>query len=95
MRKALGEVAWGVIVQNRAKAHGAADEIYEILDFGYLGQLGELMKWSQAWDLFRDNFRDRRHLEDLLVGITPVRNDRAHFRRVPEDDLDRCRLQNS
>ena len=50
------------------------------------------MTAGPAWELFRDMFRDKRQLEDLVKAVTPVRNDRAHFRIVPERELDRCRL---
>ena len=64
----------------------------EILDFAYLGQLCELMKSRQSWALFKDMFRDVREFEDKVKDILPVRNDSAHFRRVPERELMRCKL---
>lgn len=45
-----------------------------------------------AWKLFQPAFRDKRELDDLLKCVIPVRNDLAHFRRVPAKELDRCRL---
>lgn len=52
----------------------------------------QLIAAAPAWELFREMFRDKRQLEDLVKAVTPVRNDRAHFRMVPERELDRCRL---
>lgn len=63
-----------------------------MLDYCYLGQLSQLMLHESAWELFRDMFQDRRHLEDLFRAITPVRNDHAHFRTVPSKELQRCKV---
>jgi hypothetical protein len=63
-----------------------------VLDFAYLGQLSQLMVANQAWELFRSAFSDKRQLEDLCKAIVPVRNDRAHFRSVPDQELLRCRV---
>jgi hypothetical protein len=66
----------------------AADDL---LDYTYLGQLVQVMVSNDAWDLFKDAFRDKRHLQDLAAPITLVRNEVAHFRHVSEDDLLNCR----
>ncbi len=96
-RKLLGEQAWSTIERNRDKylaqyRTSPPNGDLEILDFCYLGQLAQLMTANAAWDLFRTPFRDRRELEDLIRTIVPVRNDAAHFRSVPQRELERCRL---
>jgi hypothetical protein len=47
---------------------------------------------NNAWDMFKPVFRDKRELEDMARAITKVRNEAAHFRHVPEEDLMRCRV---
>lgn len=64
-----------------------------MLEFAYLGQLGDLMKSGKSWALFRDMYRDTRELEDMLRDVNPVRNEFAHFRSVPNRELDRCRIR--
>jgi hypothetical protein len=59
----------------------------------YLGQLGDLMISNASWHLFQTLFRDKRELQDMLSDIMPVRNDFAHFRTVPDRELDRCRIR--
>ncbi len=44
-----------------------------MLDFGYLGQLSQLMIANQAWELFRSAFSDKRQFEDQCKAIVPVR----------------------
>lgn len=63
-----------------------------IMECLYLGQVGDLMVSNQAWALFKHLFRDKRHLQDLMAAISPVRNDKAHFLKVPPKELDRCRI---
>ena len=63
-----------------------------MLEFTYLGQLVALMTTGDAWAFFKQPFRDKRELEDLVKAITPVRNDAAHCRTVPLKELRRCRL---
>jgi hypothetical protein len=97
IRKILGEEGWITLERNREKnerqyplsPRGCS---HDVLDYCYLGQLVQFMAAGPAWELFRDMFRDKRQLEDLVKAVTPVRNDRAHFRTVPERELDRCRL---
>ena len=93
----LGKDALATIEKNRAKhlaAYGSAIDptTADLLDYCYLGQLGQLMTANPAWKLFQAAFRDKRELEDLLKCVIPVRNDLAHFRRVPAKELDRCRV---
>jgi hypothetical protein len=95
MREVLGEDAWKTIERNRASyvaKYGDYGKHDPVLDFAYLGQLSQLMMANQAWELFRSPFSDKRQLEDLCKAILPVRNDRAHFRSVPDQELLRCRV---
>jgi len=97
IRKVLGEEAWTALERNREKhlkqyplspQAGATT----VLDYTYLGQLTQLMMCGEAWEAFRGFFKDKRQLEDIVKGITAVRNDRAHFRAVPTRELERCKL---
>jgi hypothetical protein len=97
IQRVLGDTAWSAVERNREKYRrqyktSPDDSNLEVLDFCYLGQLGQLMTANQAWELFRSPFRDKRELEDMIRSIVPVRNDGAHFRSVPERELMRCRL---
>jgi hypothetical protein len=95
MQQVLGDEAWQTIQRNRASyvaKYGDGSKHDPVLDFAYLGQLSQLIMANQAWELFRSGFGDKRQLEDLCKAIVPVRNDRAHFRSVPEHELLRCRL---
>jgi hypothetical protein len=68
--------------------HGA-----ELLDYCYLGQLVKLIHSDDVWSEVRGLFRGRKEvLQELVAKISPVRNDRAHFRPVPEKELQRCVL---
>ena len=99
IRIAIGEDAWSKVIENRdkyAKSYPRSRQTVdttEILNFTYLGQLGQLMMWNKAWDLFRRLFRDKRELDDMVRDIMPVRNDGAHFRTVPDHELQRCRVR--
>lgn len=93
----LGTDGIETVNRNRAKylkQYKFSDALHgdEILDFLYLGQLRQLMTAGDAWALFTPAFRDKRQLEDLTGAIIPVRNDAAHFRSVPPNELDRCRI---
>lgn len=97
MSSILGAQTVEVIERNRAKyqtqyrsAERPAPD--PILDFCYLGQLVQLMISGEAWDLFKSAFVDKRELQDLAKAISLVRNDRAHFRSVPELELLRCQV---
>lgn len=97
IRKTLGESSWAAIERNRERylqqyRLNPNGKTPEVLEFCYLGQLVQLMVANEAWDLFKAPFRDKRQLEDLIGSIVPVRNDAAHFRSVPQKELDRCRL---
>jgi hypothetical protein len=98
MRKTLGEQAWQFVERARlktAEAYPYSDAVPgadAVLDFCYLGQLVTLMTANDAWELFKAAFQDKRQLEDLAKAIMPVRNDFAHFRAVPDKELQRCEL---
>jgi hypothetical protein len=95
IRDVLGEDACRTIERNRASYVGRYGEDRKhdpLLDFAYLGQLSQLMTANEAWELFRSAFTDKRQVEDLCKAIVPVRNDRAHFRSVPDQELLRCRV---
>jgi hypothetical protein len=98
VEKVVGPADWLKIQETRAR--GAKPYRYSepvisdpLLDFMYLGQLVQLIVSREAWVLFRHLFRDKRQLEDIVADISPVRNDHAHFRRVPPRELVRCRLR--
>jgi hypothetical protein len=97
IRSILGEKAWGDLTRMRARNEksyrSAPRSLSEILDCAYLGQLGDLMISNASWHLFQTLFRDKRELQDMLSDIMPVRNDFAHFRTVPDRELDRCRIR--
>lgn len=97
MRQVLGEDAWTVVQRTRERhpaqyPRSSEREPRGVLEFCYLGQLIQLMTSNQAWELFKEPFRDKRELEDLIRPITAVRNDVAHFRSVPARELERCRM---
>ena len=97
MRKILGEKSWRKIKSNlnqsQKKYPYSKEKISKnIIDCMYFAQLITLMVNRQAWSLFSKMFRDKRQLEDFSSAITPVRNDKAHFSRVPLKELDRCRI---
>ncbi len=94
----LGEASWARIRDGESKyraTYHVASKTQQLntLDFTYLGQLGQLITWNAAWDMFKPMFRDKRELEDMLRDISQVRNDSAHFRSVPKRELDRCRIR--
>ena len=65
----------------------------DFLDYLYLGDVARLVTASETWDQFSPLFDKRKDLlQGKLQQILPVRNDRAHFRPVPENELLRCRL---
>jgi hypothetical protein len=99
IRSGLGDDSWFKILKNREmyrksypRSQPAIDSD-EVLHFTYLGQLVQLIRWKKAWDQFKHLFRDSRELEDMIRDILPVRNDGAHFRSVPEHELDRCQFR--
>jgi len=98
VKKVVGDEAWLKIQENKARGaqayrYSEPDIADPLLDFMYLGQLTQLIVSREAWDLFNHLFRDKRQLEDIVADISPVRNDHAHFRRVPRRELVRCQLR--
>jgi abortive infection bacteriophage resistance protein len=97
IRAILGEQTWASLCGIRMKSENSYTNtprnLIEILDCAYLGQLGDLIKSNSSWTLFKSMFRDKRELEDLLKDVMPVRNDCAHFRSVPDREMNRCRLR--
>jgi hypothetical protein len=92
MKSSLGVDAMKGIEKARGRAVSTGQTGDELLDYTYLGQLVQLMIANDAWDMFKPLFRDKRELEDMARSITKVRNEAAHFRHVPEEDLVRCRV---
>ncbi len=97
MREVFGERAWERIEQSRKRGQyrlspAASAQREDMLDFITLGQLEQLMVATEAWGLFSGAFMGRPEFDGLLSAIRPVRNDKAHFRRVPERELLRCKL---
>jgi hypothetical protein len=78
IRKILGDEGWNTLERNREKRErqyplSEAGGSRDVLDYCYLGQLVQLMAAGPAWELFREMFRDKRQLEDLVKAVTPVR----------------------
>jgi hypothetical protein len=96
MQEHLGEEAWRKILQTHEASLKnypyVAAEPPDIIACLYLGQLRTLIEHWKAWPLFSKLFKDKRHAQDLFADITPVRNDQAHFKPVPEKELRRCQL---
>ena len=61
-----------------------------LLDYFYLGQLVEVMLTNDLWGEFKAIFREKDALQRLVAPVSKVRNDRAHFRAVPDKELQRC-----
>ena len=64
----------------------------DLLDYFYLGQLVKIVQSNDVWPEFKDIFKDKGQLQQTIGAIAKVRNDRAHFRAVPEKELQRCVL---
>jgi len=96
IRSVIGPAAWDKIENIKAKSESAYPYSNgcrrDYLECMYVAQLVDLMISNQAWQVFKEMFRDKRQLQDLAAAITPVRNDRAHFAAVPQKELDRCRI---
>jgi hypothetical protein len=91
MHAVLGDQAWEVIERNRAKDL-KKNKVRSVVDYMYLGQLGTLATANDTWEVFKPVAVEKVRLIGPLERITPVRNDRAHFRSVPEHDLTYARL---
>jgi len=97
MKANLGQKEWDSILDLKKRSagkyryspeHPERDE----MSCMYLGQLVTLMIHGSAWHLFKQPYKDKRELQDRIAAISPVRNDRAHFSKVPPKELDRCRI---
>ena len=69
--------------------HSEAD----ILDYFYLGQLVSVLLSNDLWGEVKPLFKEKDLLQRRIGAISKVRNDRAHFRPVPEKELQRCVLE--
>ncbi|MFL5357214.1 DUF262 domain-containing protein [Archangium sp.] len=97
VRAVFGDGGWEKIEKNRKRGQyrlspAASGDREDVLDFITLGQLEQMMVAPDAWALFSGAFSGKPEFDGLLKAIKPVRNDQAHFRRVPEQELLRCRL---
>ncbi|HVW53974.1 MAG TPA: AAA family ATPase [Trinickia sp.] len=97
IRQALGPAAMDKVLANVSKSntrykYTPRDESLDIFDGLYLGQLGQLITWKEAWPAFSHLAQDKREIEILLAPINAVRTDKAHFYRVPIRELTRCKL---
>jgi hypothetical protein len=64
----------------------------DLLDYFYLGQLVTVLLANELWGEVKALFREKDQLQRTVGAISKVRNDRAHFRPVPEKELQRCVL---
>lgn len=90
--QAFNKVMGNVVKSNARYKYTPRDEILGIFDGLYLGQLGQLMMWKEAWAAFSHLAQDKRELEIMLAPINAVRTDKAHFYNVPVRELARCKL---
>ncbi|MFT2230604.1 AAA family ATPase [Klebsiella pneumoniae] len=89
---AFKKVQGNVVKSNARYKYTPRDQILGIFDGLYLGQLGQLMLWRDAWAAFSHLAQDKRELEIMLAPINAVRTDKAHFYSVPIRELIRCKL---
>ena len=96
VQKILGDLSWDTLIRNRGKyekQYGSRPRSdLGVLDFCYLGQLGQLITSGPGWSLFKEALGQKPEIERRIREIVPVRNDFAHFRQVPERELLRCRI---
>ena len=97
MKSAFGDSNWETIELNRSKAVGQypfcrEERCLREVDGMYISQLIQLILWKKAWPLFQPYLPNKREIERWRNEVTPVRNDQAHFREVPEKELNRCWL---
>lgn len=97
VEQAIGGPAFNKVLGNVAKSNSRykytpRDQILGIFDGLYLGQLGQLIMWKEAWAAFSHLAQDKRELEIMLAPINAVRTDKAHFYSVPVRELSRCKL---
>ena len=93
MKRVLGE-EWEQVEKVGERARAAyplsAGRDRSLMECMYLGQLGKLMESNQAWGLFKGLCGEKREFLRMLKDIFPVRNDIAHFAKVPAKELRRC-----
>jgi hypothetical protein len=95
--KLLSEQEQADIERNKAK-HLAGYPLSQarpethLLDYFYLGQLITLLLSNDLWVDVKPLFKEKDQLQRTVASISKVRNDRAHFRAVPEKELQRCVL---
>ena len=97
MQQILGVDKWNRITDIKARSSSyyplSPDRIErDHMECMYLGDLAELILSKHAWQHFQSYFRDKRQFQELIAVVSPVRNDRAHFAKVPHKELDRCRI---
>ncbi|WP_200385043.1 AAA family ATPase [Rhodocyclus tenuis] len=95
--QALGASSAAKVMSNVTKSNGRyrytqRDVALDIFDGLYLGQMAQLMIWGEAWPAFQHLVQDKRELEMLMAPVNAVRTDKAHFYKVPERELLRCKL---
>ena len=95
--KLVSEQEQADIERNKAK-HLAAYPLSQarpeahLLDYFYLGQLVTMLLSNELWVDVKPMFKEKDQLQRTVASISKVRNDRAHFRAVPEKELQRCVL---
>ncbi len=65
----------------------------DLLDYFYLGQLVAVLLSNELWVEVKPLFKEKDHLQRRVATVSKVRNDRAHFRPVPEKERQRCVLE--
>jgi len=97
MAAILGTEAWDKIIAMKTKSissypYSRSTVERSNLSCMYFGNLMSLMISNKAWNLFKHMFRDKRHVEDIMSAIIPVRNDSAHFTIAPLKEMARCQI---
>jgi hypothetical protein len=97
IKKLLSEPEIADLERNKAK-HVAAYPLTQshseahLLDYFYLAQLITVLLSNDIWVDVKPLFKEKEQLQRTVASISKVRNDRAHFRGVPEKELQRCVL---
>ena len=98
IRKLLSEKEQADLDAHKAK-HVAAYPLSpgqteaDLLDYFYLGQLITVLLSNDLWVDVKPLFKEKDLLQRRIGAISKVRNDRAHFRPVPDKELQRCVLE--
>jgi hypothetical protein len=78
------------------RARPAAADPLTVVDYLYLAQLPPLLFANEVWQRARERFGGapdtKQRLQTAIGQITPVRNEIAHVREVPQDRLQRANL---